>query len=149
MLMKLAAPLACLALTPWTAGCGPSDPLGRVAVSGTVRVDGIPLKSGAIALEPASGTPTAVGARIRDGSFAIERAQGPVPGRYLVRIYASAREQAPKPPGTGERTRRPMLERIPPEYNARSTLMVDVSRDRTNDLRFDVETSRSGDAGSR
>lgn len=121
--------------------CGPPDPLGRVAVTGEVSLDGRPLASGAIALEPMSDQPTAVGGRIRSGSFSIERAKGPVPGPYRVRIYASAREQAPKPPGASDRTRRPMLERIPPEYNARSDRVVTIVPDKTNRLRFEVESA--------
>jgi hypothetical protein len=122
-------------------GCGPSDHGGRVAVTGVVTVDGEPLAAGAVALEPASdAVPTAVGARVRAGTFAIERAKGPIPGVYRVRIYASSREQAPKPPGAGERTRRPMLERIPPEYNARSDRLVEIRPDGPNRLRFDIDT---------
>lgn len=126
-------------------GCGSSDGLNRQAISGTVTLDGEPLTSGAILFEPASNeSGTAVGATIRQGSFAVSRVEGPVPGSYRVRVYASARKQAPPAKGQTDRTPRPMVERLPPHYNARSELRAEVVADRVNKYRFVLDSSEPG-----
>jgi hypothetical protein len=129
------------ALVALIAGCSEPDPLGRVEVTGEVLVDGRPLDAGAIMLEPGpSGPPTAVGSTIRAGAFAIDRSEGPAPGTYRVRIYASSREQAPPPRGASDRKPRAMIERIPEDYNAKSTRMIEIRADESNHLRFDIAT---------
>lgn len=126
-------------------GCGSSDGLNRQAISGTVTLDGEPLTSGAILFEPASNeSGTAVGATIRQGSFAVSRVEGPVPGSYRVRVYASTRKQAPPAKGQTDRTPRPMVERLPPHYNARSELRAEVVADRVNKYRFVLDSSEPG-----
>jgi len=126
-------------------GCDATDPNGRVAVEGEILVDGRPLKAGAIALEPLSdGTTTSVGARIRSGSFTIPRNKGPAPGVYRVRIYASSGVQAPPPKGASERVPRPMIERIPDDYNTRSNRTVAIEPGRTARLRFEIATKGGG-----
>jgi hypothetical protein len=128
-------------------GCGPSDGLNRQAISGSVTLDGEPLTSGAILFEPANKeSGTAVGATIRQGSFAVSRVEGPVPGSYRVRVYASTRKQAPPAKGQTDRTPRPMVERLPPHYNTRSELRAEVVADRVNRYRFDLDSSEPGGA---
>jgi len=132
-----------LLLVGWAAGCSSGDALNRQAISGTVTLDGQPLEGGAILLEPMSfdsGTSTAVGATIRRGEFAISRDRGPIPGRYLVRIYASSGIQAPLREGQTDRTRRPMVERLPDVYNTRSELSAEVSAHGRNRYRFELQT---------
>ena len=87
----------CMILTACIAGgCGAGDGLDRRAISGSVTLDGQPLSEGTILLEPVTDrSGTAVGATIRCGAFAITRVQGPVPGSYRVRIYASSGVQDP------------------------------------------------------
>jgi hypothetical protein len=112
-------------------GCGSGDGLKRQAISGTVTLDGEAIARGAILFEPATDeSGTAVGATIRQGSFTIARQDGPVPGEYLVRIYASSGVQAPPGKGQTERTPRAMVERLPPRYNTRTELTASV-RDRS------------------
>ena len=128
-------------------GCGSSDGLNRQAISGKVTLDGDSLTSGAILFEPTSkDSGTAVGATIRQGSFAVSRAEGPVPGSYRVRVYASTRKQAPPAKGQTDRTPRPMVERLPPHYNTRSELRAEVVADRVNRYRFDLDSSEPGGA---
>ncbi len=109
-------------------GCSGADREGRQSVSGTVSLDGHPLDTGAILLEPflpdKGGAFT--GTTIRHGEFAIGRDRGPTPGSYRVRIYSASAEQEPPGPRQTPNTRRPMVERIPPAYNSQSTLRVDV-----------------------
>ncbi|MGQ0636572.1 MAG: hypothetical protein ACT4QC_18315 [Planctomycetaceae bacterium] len=68
------------------AGCGPSGPV-RVAVEGTVNIDGQPVPDGVISFIPAEGTtgPTAGGA-IVNGRYKIAPADGPVIGKHRVEI---------------------------------------------------------------
>jgi hypothetical protein len=121
------------------AGCGVSDGLDRQAISGTVTWEGQPLERGAILFEPAtneSGTP--VGSTIRAGNFAVARNQGPVPGLYFVRIYASSGTQASPTSGQTERTPRPMVERLPAAYNAQTELRASVIARGANQFRFEL-----------
>jgi hypothetical protein len=139
-----------LLLVGWAAGCGSDDGPNRRAISGTVTLDGRPLEGGAILLEPLSfdsGTSTAVGATIRRGEFAISRDRGPIPGRYLVRIYASSGVQAPLREGQTEKTRRPMVECLPAVYNTRSELHAEVKARGPNRYRFELQAGPSPEAG--
>jgi hypothetical protein len=101
-----------------------------------VTLDGHALDEGAILLEPlaSDGPGLAVGATIRRGSFAISRAQGPPPGSYRVRVYSSSGKQAPPDKWQSERTRRPMVERLPDIYNTKSELQMEVVAGRPNRL---------------
>lgn len=122
-------------------GCGPTDGLNRKSISGDVTLDGIPIRKGAILLEPVSETVgTAVGATIRQGSFSIPRREGPVPGMYLVRIYASSGQQAPLLDGQSENKPRPMLEQIPAHYNEQTKLQVEVSDKGRNRFPFELRS---------
>jgi hypothetical protein len=126
-------------------GCGSSDRLNRQAISGTVTLDGQPISTGAILFEPATQeSGTAVGATIRQGSFAVSRVDGAVPGLYHVRIYSSSGKQAPPAKGQTDRTPRPMVERLPAHYNARSELRAEVVAHRANRYRFVLDSSEPG-----
>ena len=128
-------------LLGWAAGCGSGDGQNRRAISGIITLDGKPLDGGAILLEPMSfesGTGTAVGATIRHGGFAVSRDRGPIPGRYLVRIYANSGVQAPPRQGQTDKTRRPMVEGVPEVYNTRSQLHAEVGVRGPNRFRFEL-----------
>jgi hypothetical protein len=79
------------------------------------------------------------------GSFAIARAQGPPPGSYRVRVYSSSGRQAPPDKGQSERTRRPMVERLPDIYNTNSELQMEVVDGRSNRLQLHLH----GEGGNR
>jgi hypothetical protein len=122
-------------------GCGSNDNLDRQAISGIVTLDGQLLSDGAIHMEPATNqSGTAVGATIRRGAFALTRDQGPVPGSYRVRIYASSGIQTPPGKGQSEHSRRPMVERLPDIYNVRTELRADVTARGANRFRFDLHS---------
>lgn len=137
------------------AGCGSGDGLDRRAISGSATLDGRPLDSGSILFDPDSDrVGTAVGTLIRGGRFALARAEGPVPGRYIARVYAASAVQAPPPPGVSGQVPRPMVELIPPAYNVRSTLRAEVTADGPNDFRFAIRSEApppapAGDANAR
>jgi hypothetical protein len=107
---------------PWS----PVDNLPRVPVAGTVTLDGTPLAQGVIQFEPAPETTgPSVAAEISGGKFAIDKAQGPVPGKYKVRISGRppAKVNAGEPPGG---TPKAAPETIPAKYNTESTLETEI-----------------------
>jgi hypothetical protein len=66
-------------------GCGTHS--DRVAVSGTVTRDGVPLDEGIITLAPAHGSDGVnAGGSIEDGKFKIRQADGPNKGRYTIAV---------------------------------------------------------------
>jgi hypothetical protein len=88
-------------------GCGGGNDLERVAVSGSVTIDGISARHGIIRFMPSEGTEGPVAnTTISDGQFNIPRAQGPVAGNYEVRVHAYDDPNAdhiayPKAPAAG------------------------------------------------
>jgi hypothetical protein len=114
----------------------PRDKLSRVALSGTVTLDGTPLPEGAIQFNPATGTegPPAAG-EIRDGKFSIEKPQGPVAGKYKVSITSRppARISENEAPGGSPRLK---PETVPARYNTESTLESDVPAGGSSTLEF-------------
>ncbi len=130
-------------------GCGPGDGLDRQAISGIVNLDGRPLNDGTILLEPETNrSGTAVGATIRRGVFVVPKDQGPVPGSYRVRIYASAGRQEPPARGQTEHSRRPMAELLPDVYNTQSELRADVNARGGNRFRFELRSDGQTDSTS-
>ncbi len=121
-------------------GCGGGDGLDRQPVSGSVSLDGAPLKEGQIQFFPASNSAEAIatGGTITDGKYSIPKAEGPIPGTYTVQITASGGEQA-KPegndgmPGTGPKHDK---ELIPARYNAQSMLKAEVKSGADNTFDF-------------
>jgi hypothetical protein len=124
------------------AGCfGAADNLPRQPISGTVKFNGQPLKSGLIEFQPAGkGMATAGVAPITDGSYSLARAEGLQPGKYEVRI-TSAPQTAERPPGTlpGDNPLPPAKELIPAKFNSQTTLSADVTKDGPNKLDFDLK----------
>ena len=125
-------------------GCGPSDPLGRKAVSGSVTLNGSPVAQGSVNFESQGSEASASGgAPIKDGTYSIPRDMGLPPGTYRVRI------NIPKP-GTavdedlsvlpGE-TPPPPVEMAGPEWNSRSTQSVEVEADAKEPVTFDFDVT--------
>jgi hypothetical protein len=135
--------IAALLATSLALGCGREGP-ERVAVQGTVTVDGQPLKSGFITFTPMEGTegPKA-SAEIAEGKFELDRDRGPMIGKLRVEVRA---EQdlgiALDDPEEFDAKAPRVLPRnpIPPQYNDRSTLVCETSADRPNKFQFDVKT---------
>lgn len=123
------------------------DALPRVAVSGSVTLDGKPLPAGSIQFVPKSAEAgkgvTATG-EIQEGKFAIERTQGPAPGDYQVSIssrhgFVISPTEQPGPRPKEE------AEKIPERYNTKTTLTKDVSAAGPNVFDFAL-TSGAQDA---
>ena len=121
-------------------GCG-RNPLGRLAISGKVTLNGQPLEQGNIAFEPTNRqTGVASGTNIVDGSYSIPTEKGLPPGKYIVRIYSAVRPKTgpsgDAPGGSGDIG--PAVQIIPPEYNTRSEKSVEVTSKDDNEFNFDV-----------
>ncbi len=119
-----------------------TDPLGRHAISGTVKVNGEPLATGNISFYPVEGQATSGGDRVTDGKFSVPKEMGLVPGKYRVQVNAPV-------PGTGgvpDETAlpgdppAPPRELIPPEWNTSSTQTIDVRKQGPFDFDFDIST---------
>ncbi len=129
--------LCSVALLP--SGCGPENPLGRLAISGSVQLKGQPLDQGEIEFSPTAESPNlATGGRIEGGRYRIPAHQGLLPGTYLVRISSAEVTGEPiQPEFPGDS---PILahERIPVAYNVKSDKHVTVTEDGSNVFDFDI-----------
>lgn len=89
--------LVIVGLVSLVIGCGGRrDPFERVAVEGTVTVDGQPLDRGTIRFVPTattSGPKTTL--NIRDGQFTGDTASGPVAGAHRVEIEPDVSDRFP------------------------------------------------------
>jgi len=126
-------------------GCG-GDGLPRQAVSGSISLNGKPLKSGVVNFVPQSADmPTQSGAAVIEGKYSITRATGLVPGKYKV-VISSGEGSAEKKvdtvsdlPGMAPH---PAKEAIPPEYNNNSTLEANVTAGGSNVFEFNLATKK-------
>jgi hypothetical protein len=118
-----------------TSGCSHGDGLQRNAISGTITIDGAPLKSGVVRLIPI--TPhTGPGAmeRVSDGFFQFTEDNGPVTAEHRVEIEATDHQpfaiddEAAFASYTKTTGRSPLARNpIPAFYNSASTLTVNVA----------------------
>ncbi len=132
---------ACLLLLPSFVGCN-KNPLGRLAVSGRITLDGKPLDKGTIEFRPqAGGASVGSGGVITNGAFAIPTLQGLPPGKYDVRIFSGRPDDSPLPEGVPPGVNRPWIERIPARYNVQTTLVAEVSASGSNTFNFDLKTA--------
>ncbi len=138
--------VVCVILSVVLSGCGPSDPLDRKAISGTVTVDGSPVELGNINFEPegGSGVSTGSGSIVTKGKFAIEKEFGLPVGKYRVRV------NIPKP-GTGGTVDpnalpglpvAPPEEMAPPEWNTKSTQTIEVKSEGPFEFTFAVTSKK-------
>ncbi|MFM8273084.1 MAG: hypothetical protein ACKODX_12225 [Gemmata sp.] len=107
------------------AGCGDKFG-GRVAVSGTVKLAGKPLKDGSVSFEPLDGQASRASAAVTGGAFDIPQANGLQPGKYLIRVSAGDGRtpvnpvDADNPPGPTGGTNIISKELIPADWNVNS-----------------------------
>ena len=133
--------LILLVIALLAAGCGEPNPLGRRAVHGVVTFQGKSVDYGAITFQPDDlQRGISSGAIIDNGKYQIKVSQGLPPGSYQVMISAPDRgkqEKVEGPPGD-ERTL--AVERIPPTYNLKTTLKLDVPKARgSHEANFHLE----------
>ena len=119
------------------------DELPRESVSGRVTLDEAPLAKGWIMFSPAGGAGTQVGGEVSDGAYAIAKAQGPVPGSYVVMITAGGTldgdpDDPAKRPTAKDRLK--ATDPVPNRYNTRTTLKAEVKAGGPNTLDFPLST---------
>lgn len=146
LLSSSAGRVAALALGLITAGCGgePRDDLPREAIWGKVTFEGEPLARGAIRLRtstPGDSHSLEVGGLIRDGQYSIPRAEGPVPGTYLVSITEEVESKLPagEAPGPFIRQKPSRLSSL--YNNTQSTLKAEVKAGQADAIDFDLKKS--------
>jgi len=124
------------------AGCGSDNPLGRKALSGSVKLDGAPLAMGAIEFHPLEGGVQS-GGLIEGGSYSIPAHEGATPGKYRVVIYDTY-ESPPLPPGhmPGDDVPPAPKLKVPPEWNSKSKHEIEVKAEGPFKFDFDVVTKK-------
>jgi hypothetical protein len=132
-----------LAAAAWIAGCGgATDERPRQAVSGEVKIDGEPLKSGMIQFNPTEpGLAVPGGAAVTDGKYAMSTSDGLVPGPYLVSVTSAPGPSAAPAAGTmpGDPVP-PPKEPIPSIYNAKTELTAKVTAEGPNTFNYELKS---------
>jgi hypothetical protein len=137
--MRGVRPIPFIVLAVWIVGC--SDPYaGRNSVTGTVTLEGAPLKKGLIQFLPTANQGTESGAVIEDGKYEILREGGLKPGLYLIRITAAdgktpAQEEIGGPSGN---TNLLTVDLVPEEWNTKSEKTVEVKASGPNVFDFAI-----------
>jgi hypothetical protein len=119
-------------------GCGRGT--DRIAVKGSVAVDGKPLESGSIRFVPDAGVqgPTA-GGSIAAGRFEIPATDGPLAGIHRVEITAS-RPTGDHVPDDATGNLAPVHRQyLPPRFNDETTIRADIQPG-TPPLEFSIES---------
>jgi hypothetical protein len=126
-----------------TLGCGGTDGPDRVAVTGTVLLDGQPLSSGVIRFIPTGETHgPAAAATITNGRYETTSEQGPVPGTHRVEIEATGYygfaidDEAAYVAQVEKNGGRFPANPVPEIYNRRSTLTAEVAASGQTPLDF-------------
>jgi len=116
------------------AGCGGKGYEGprRAQVSGAVSFNGQPIVEGSITLTPVGHTGAGASVPIENGSYMIPEPEGPNPGTYKVQIYGfqnvgPARAAGPGGEEDAEAQEANLQQVIPPQYNAQTTLEIEVT----------------------
>ncbi|NOY42217.1 MAG: hypothetical protein GXP26_10315 [Planctomycetes bacterium] len=121
-----------------TIGCGQAD--RRLAVTGSVALDGKTLSRAIINFRPVPGNPSSsAGAGLEDGNFKISANQGLFPGDYNVIIQAFEE--------TGRMVVDPQFGKVPEtalvRFQEEKTLQVTVSEESENRFDFQITRARS------
>jgi hypothetical protein len=121
-------------------GCG-SKEKERKAVSGTVKVKGVPLTSGMIQFLPTaeSTATTQATAGILEGKYELPASQGLEPGKYQVRITARGAPKGQKGRRPPETTRTGKRKQSSQGINAETPLECEVTPDGSNTFDFDLK----------
>jgi hypothetical protein len=122
-----------------TLGCKPRS--DRLAISGKVTLNGVPLDEGTIRFASARAEKiSASGTTIENGQYRIPQEKGLRPGTYRVEISAPDNSRPPVSYSAPGQPRAPATapERIPAEYNANSKKTIEVTVYGDNHFEFDI-----------
>jgi len=115
-------------------GCGRDD--GRLAIRGSVKLDGQPLEQGSISFASvAAGSKSTTGGPITNGEYSISAEDGLEAGAYRVTISAADTSNATPEGLPADGLAFPSL--IPPEFN-RARHQVELTPDGPNTFPFDI-----------
>jgi hypothetical protein len=106
-------------------------------VTGQVTFQGKPLDQGTISFSPTAGQGTFSGGQIKGGQYSISAEHGLAPGLYEVRISSTEGGPPPSDELPGETTAVPK-ERIPAEFNSKTTLKAEVKEAGENKFDFTI-----------
>ncbi len=123
-------------------GCSDDNPLGRLALSGRVTLDGGPLDQGNIEFHPLDGGVPS-GGTITNGSYSIPAQEGLPPGKYRVAIrdFVSPPEMPPgHSPGMPLPPSPPA--KVPDEWNSKSEHTVEIKKEGPFEFDFDITTKK-------
>ena len=115
-----------------TSGCSGSSKKGpppKVAVKGTVTLDGKPIPDGEILFTVQDEAPQPL--PIKDGSFSGEAMTGK--NRVEIRAFKSG-----PPPTTDPKGPPSKINIVPDKYNGKSTLTAEIPADGASSLKFEV-----------
>ncbi|WDI41051.1 hypothetical protein [Bremerella sp. P1] len=122
-------------------GCSDSG-ISRQAISGTVVLDGQPLKEGSILLTPITPKGMTAGCKIEDGRYELNGDTGPTPGEYRVEISAWKSSDKPQlDEATGQMVA-DVVSIIPARYNSKSELTAKIESGATGSIDFDLKSGR-------
>lgn len=121
-----------------TIGCATKG----IPISGDVTFNGQSIDQGSVSFEPADGQGPTAGGKIAGGRYNLTGDAAPLPGKKVVRIFAS-RKTGRKVQGGSFVSASPVLvdeiERyIPDMYNTRSKLSCEISRDGSKKIDFQL-----------
>ena len=130
-----------LFLVALVCGCGESNPLGRKAISGTVNLDGAPVKQGSINFQPLQKGGVSSGSVIKDGKYSMPADKGLPTGKYRVTISAAdSAASGLGPDGMPGSAPPAPKELIPAKYNTESKETVEVGDKRSYEFPFDLKS---------
>jgi hypothetical protein len=120
------------------AGCGSPD---RVAVSGTVTLNGQPVTNATIQFFRVGETAPAGGAVVTDGKYELPARPGLPPGTYAVSISSpigSGSGSLTAVPGAASTPATGFKDRVPAKYNTDTELRADVTAKGPNKFDFEL-----------
>jgi hypothetical protein len=122
------------------AGC--SDPYaGRMEITGTVKLVGEPIQDGTILFKPLDKQDTTEGAQIVNGEYKVPRKKGLKPGWYQVQISSGDGKtpvNLPDGEAPGPSSNITSVDRVPEDWNIRSTQKIEVKSNEANKFDFDI-----------
>ncbi len=129
-----------------TEGCTKkTNPDGREDVSGTITLNGKPLEGGSgIRFDPVDGDHTAGGSgQIMTGKYLLTGQDGVKPGKYIVRIHATAAfDKRTNTYATNETDigHEYSVKLVPDEFNMGSKIEFEVLKGKKNVFNYDIVT---------
>ena len=138
---KKAAAVAAAAMSLFVSGCGG----GGGTVSGTVTLDGNPLRLGVVTFHPVAGGPAAIGPVTKDGTFELTIGNDVTipPGDYLVTVDAGEPTPYEMPVGAAPKPPPPPKRITPDKYANKDTTDLKVTvKAGSNKIPLDLKSGK-------